>query len=133
MRDRRPIDDVQKRERAAVDGEDAGVQRLAPGQGDFVRRKHWVAECLQEVYAAMPPAMRMMIEYKLFEPGFYHTDIADWGMAFVFCQKLGDRALIGVGTVLDADTARAAIAAVWGRRTPQHAGPPVSVDLPQRQ
>jgi L-rhamnose isomerase / sugar isomerase len=63
-----------------------------PGQGDFNKRKHWVIECLAEVYAAMPDDMRMLLEYKLFEPGFYHTDIADWGMAYVFCQKLGDRA-----------------------------------------
>ena len=36
--------------------------------------------------------MRMMVEYKLFEPGFYHTDIADWGMAYVFCQHCGPQA-----------------------------------------
>jgi L-rhamnose isomerase/sugar isomerase len=65
-----------------------------PGQGDFTSRKRWVTECLQEVYAAMPPSMRMMVEYKLFEPGFYHTDIADWGMAYVFCQQCGDRAQV---------------------------------------
>lgn len=63
-----------------------------PGQGDFRNRKHWVSECLQEVYAAMPDTMRLLLEYKLFEPGFYHTDIADWGMAYVFCQQCGDRA-----------------------------------------
>ncbi len=63
-----------------------------PGQGDFRQRKHWATECLQEVYAAMPPHMRMLIEYKLFEPAFYHTDIADWGMAYVFCEKCGERA-----------------------------------------
>lgn len=65
-----------------------------PGQGDFRTRKHYVTECFQEVYAAMPPSMRMMIEYKLFEPGFYHTDIADWGMAYVFCQQCGERAQV---------------------------------------
>lgn len=65
-----------------------------PGQGDFNKRKHWVIECLQEVYAAMPEDMRMLVEYKLFEPGFYHTDIADWGMAYVFCQRCGDRAQV---------------------------------------
>lgn len=63
-----------------------------PGQGDFTSRKHWVTECLQEVYQAMPASMRLLLEYKLFEPGFYHTDIADWGMAYVFCQACGDRA-----------------------------------------
>jgi L-rhamnose isomerase/sugar isomerase len=65
-----------------------------PGQGDFRKRKHWVAECLQEVYAAMPPAMRMLVEYKHFEPGFYHTDIADWGMAYVFCGQCGPQAQV---------------------------------------
>jgi L-rhamnose isomerase / sugar isomerase len=65
-----------------------------PGQGDFVKRKHWVSECLQEVYAAMPPSMRMLLEYKLFEPGFYHTDIADWGMAYVFCEQCGPQAQV---------------------------------------
>jgi L-rhamnose isomerase/sugar isomerase len=63
-----------------------------PGQGDFRARKHWVTECLQEVHAALPPGMRMLVEYKLFEPGFYHTDIADWGMAYVFCQHCGPQA-----------------------------------------
>ena len=24
----------------------------------------------------------MLVEYKPFEPAFYHTDIADWGMAY---------------------------------------------------
>jgi L-rhamnose isomerase / sugar isomerase len=65
-----------------------------PGQGDFNKRKHWMLDCLAEVYAAMPDDMRMLLEYKLFEPGFYHTDIADWGMSFVFCQKLGERAQV---------------------------------------
>lgn len=63
-----------------------------PGQGDFRARKHWVTECLQEVHAALPPGMRMLVEYKLFEPGFYHTDIADWGMAYVLCQHCGPQA-----------------------------------------
>lgn len=63
-----------------------------PGQGDFRRRKHWATECLQTVYAAMPDNMRMLIEYKPFEPAFYHTDIADWGMSYVLCQHCGPRA-----------------------------------------
>jgi len=63
-----------------------------PGQGDFRRRKTWATECFKTVYDAMPPNMRMLIEYKPFEPAFYHTDIADWGMSYVFCQKCGPRA-----------------------------------------
>jgi L-rhamnose isomerase/sugar isomerase len=42
----------------------------------------------------MPPTIRMLLEYKLFEPAFYHTDIADWGMSYAFCTKLGDRAQV---------------------------------------
>ena len=48
-----------------------------PGQGDFRQRKQWFAEGLAEVYAAMSADQTMLIEYKPFEPAFYHTDIAD--------------------------------------------------------
>jgi len=65
-----------------------------PGQGDFRRRKGWMEECLAEVYAAMPRSMRMLLEYKFFEPAFYHTDIADWGIAYVLSKKLGERAQV---------------------------------------
>lgn len=65
-----------------------------PGQGDFRRRKGWMEEALAEVYAAMPKSMRMLVEYKLFEPAFYHTDIADWGIAYLLAKKLGDRAQV---------------------------------------
>jgi L-rhamnose isomerase/sugar isomerase len=65
-----------------------------PGQGDFRRRKGWMEECLAEVYGRMPESMRMLIEYKFFEPAFYHTDIADWGMAYLLSRKLGDRAQV---------------------------------------
>lgn len=63
-----------------------------PGQADFRQRKHWATECFRTVYDAMPENMRMLIEYKPFEPGFYHTDIADWGMSYVFCVNAGPRA-----------------------------------------
>ena len=63
-----------------------------PGESDFRQRKHWAQDCLREVYGAMPMSMRMLIEYKPFEPGFYHTDIADWGMAYVLAQRCGSQA-----------------------------------------
>ncbi|MGB9619870.1 MAG: TIM barrel protein, partial [Armatimonadota bacterium] len=63
-----------------------------PGQGDFRRRKHYAQECLTAVYSAMPPGMRMLIEYKPFEPAFYHTDFADWGMSYCFATALGPEA-----------------------------------------
>ena len=65
-----------------------------PGQGDMRQRKRWFAEGLAEVYADLKDDQRMLIEYKPFEPAFYHTDIADWGMAYAFCQALGDRAKV---------------------------------------
>lgn len=49
-------------------------------------------ECLSEVYGAMPDGMRMLLEYKPFEPAFYHTDLPDWGAALAVCQRLGERA-----------------------------------------
>ena len=65
-----------------------------PGQGDFRRRRGWMEECLAEVYARLPASMRMLIEYKFFEPAFYHTDLADWGIAHVMARKLGERAQV---------------------------------------
>lgn len=63
-----------------------------PGQDSFRGRKERLEEALTEVYAAMPSSMSMLIEYKLFEPAFYHTDLADWGMAYLAATKLGSRA-----------------------------------------
>jgi L-rhamnose isomerase/sugar isomerase len=51
-------------------------------------------ECLTETYEAMPEGMRMLLEYKFFEPAFYHTDLSDWGTALTMCQKLGERAQV---------------------------------------
>jgi L-rhamnose isomerase/sugar isomerase len=65
-----------------------------PGQGDFRRRRAWLEEGLADVYAAMPKSMRMLIEYKLFEPAFYHTDVADWGIACLLAKRLGERAQV---------------------------------------
>ncbi len=65
-----------------------------PGQGDFRRRKGWLQEGLQAAYDAMPGNMRMLLEYKGFEPAFYHTDIADWGMSYALCSHLGERAQV---------------------------------------
>jgi L-rhamnose isomerase/sugar isomerase len=65
-----------------------------PGQDSFVERRHRILTCLSEVYAAMPPEMRMLVEYKFYEPGFYHTDLSDWGTALLTCQKLGERAQV---------------------------------------
>jgi L-rhamnose isomerase / sugar isomerase len=62
------------------------------GQDSFVERRHRMIECLREVYAAMPESTRMLLEYKPYEPAFYHTDLADWGAALTVCGRLGERA-----------------------------------------
>ena len=69
-----------------------------PGQGHFRRRKRWFESALREVHDAMPASMRMLVEYKPFEPAFYHTDVADWGMAATFARAAGPRAKVLVDT-----------------------------------
>jgi len=65
-----------------------------PGQDSIRGRKHRLVEALTEVYVAMPPAMRLLIEYKFFEPAFYMTDIGYWGMAYAFATRLGPQAQV---------------------------------------
>lgn len=65
-----------------------------PGQGDFRDRKGWMQESLAELDAAMDGDMRMLIEYKFYEPGFYHTDVADWGMSCTFATRAGKKAQV---------------------------------------
>jgi L-rhamnose isomerase/sugar isomerase len=62
------------------------------GQDSFIERRRRMQECLSETYEAMPEDMRMFLEYKPFEPAFYHTDLPDWGAALTMCQRLGERA-----------------------------------------
>lgn len=69
-----------------------------PGQANIRKRKQWMEEALQETYRAMDDDMQMLIEYKFFEPAFYHTDLADWGMAYNTARKLGPKAHVLVDT-----------------------------------
>ena len=64
------------------------------GQDDLIARRHRMLGCLARVYEALPPEQELLVEYKLFEPAFYATDLADWGSALLVCQKLGDRAKV---------------------------------------
>jgi L-rhamnose isomerase / sugar isomerase len=64
------------------------------GQDDFRSRKGRVRDSLERVYAALPDGKRMLLEYKFFEPGFYFTDLSDWGVALSHCRALGDKAQI---------------------------------------
>jgi L-rhamnose isomerase / sugar isomerase len=65
-----------------------------PGQDDLTARRRRLVACLQEVYAALPADQELLLEYKLFEPAFYATDLADWGSSLLACQKLGERARV---------------------------------------
>jgi L-rhamnose isomerase/sugar isomerase len=69
-----------------------------PGQDDIRRRQDRLAEALAEVYARLGPDQRMLLEYKLFEPSFYTTDVPDWGTSLAHCLATGPRALVVVDT-----------------------------------
>jgi L-rhamnose isomerase/sugar isomerase len=69
-----------------------------PGQDDIVGRQDRLAEALAEVYARLGENQRMVLEYKLFEPSFYTTDVPDWGTSYAHCLKLGPKAKVVVDT-----------------------------------
>jgi L-rhamnose isomerase / sugar isomerase len=69
-----------------------------PGQDDIAARQDRLAEALAAVYARLGPGQRMLLEYKLFEPSFYTTDVPDWGTALLHCTALGDKAQVVVDT-----------------------------------
>ena len=57
------------------------------GQDDLRARRERLEDGLAELYAALPADQELLVEYKLFEPAFYATDIADWGSALLICQR----------------------------------------------
>ena len=69
-----------------------------PGQDDLITRKRLMQEALRRWHGQLEGHMRMLVEYKPFEPAFYHTDIADWGMACAFARYAGPRAKVLVDT-----------------------------------
>ncbi|POX37037.1 L-rhamnose isomerase [Streptomyces sp. Ru73] len=69
-----------------------------PGQDDIAGRQDRLAESLAEVYARLGDDQRMLLEYKLFEPAFYTTDVPDWGTSYAHCLKLGPKARVVVDT-----------------------------------
>ena len=64
------------------------------GQDDLRGRKHRVEENLKKLMPYLPKGSRALLEYKLFEPGFYSTDIPDWGSSYMMTKKLGDQAQV---------------------------------------
>jgi L-rhamnose isomerase/sugar isomerase len=84
---------------AARTGSDAISLWLAdgtnyPGQDSLRARRARLTETLREIYDALGDEMELLVEYKLYEPAFYATDLADWGSALLVCQELGDRAKV---------------------------------------
>jgi L-rhamnose isomerase/sugar isomerase len=69
-----------------------------PGQDDIAARQDRLAEALAAVYQRLGSGQRMLLEYKLFEPSFYTTDVPDWGTALLHCTALGDKAQVVVDT-----------------------------------
>ena len=69
-----------------------------PGQDSLRARKRRLQESLSEIYVALGQDLRLLIEYKFFEPAFYHTDLADWGMAYTMATRLGPQAKVLVDT-----------------------------------
>ncbi|HKR26790.1 MAG TPA: TIM barrel protein [Acidobacteriaceae bacterium] len=69
-----------------------------PGTQSIRRRIDWMEEILHTVHARLGANQRMLLEYKPFEPAFYHTDLADWGMSLTMCQHVGDKAVVLVDT-----------------------------------
>ena len=69
-----------------------------PGQDDLRARQDRLAESLATIYARVGEDQRLVLEYKFFEPAFYHTDVPDWGTSLVQCLALGERAVVCLDT-----------------------------------
>jgi L-rhamnose isomerase/sugar isomerase len=69
-----------------------------PGQDDLRSRHARLVGGLEELYALLPDGMRLLVEYKFFEPGFYSTDLPDWGTAALLARRLGPQARVLVDT-----------------------------------
>jgi L-rhamnose isomerase/sugar isomerase len=69
-----------------------------PGQDNIRARQDRLAAALRETYDRLSGGQRMLLEYKLFEPAFYTTDVPDWGTAYAHCLELGPRAEVVIDT-----------------------------------
>jgi L-rhamnose isomerase/sugar isomerase len=69
-----------------------------PGTANIRQRKQWFEQCLRASHDELAPGQRLLVEYKPFEPAFYHTDIADWGMSLLLSRSAGPQAKVLVDT-----------------------------------
>jgi L-rhamnose isomerase / sugar isomerase len=65
-----------------------------PGQDGLRDRYRRLVDGLEQIYAMLPPGLTLLVEYKFFEPGFYSTDLPDWGTAAMLCRRLGPQAKV---------------------------------------
>lgn len=65
-----------------------------PGQANFRNALQWTTDSLKKIYSALPADWKLLLEYKPYEPNFYHTVIPDWGTSALICRQLGDRAKV---------------------------------------
>ncbi|WP_448256342.1 L-rhamnose isomerase [Microbacterium aurum] len=69
-----------------------------PGQNDMRARQDRLQDSLQQIYARLADDQRLVLEYKFFEPAFYHTDVPDWGTSYVQVAALGEKAMVCLDT-----------------------------------
>jgi L-rhamnose isomerase/sugar isomerase len=69
-----------------------------PGQDDLRWRRHRLVDGLREIYPHLPAGVRLFLEYKLYEPALYATDVQDWGQALSVCRAVGEQATVCVDT-----------------------------------
>lgn len=69
-----------------------------PGQDDIRARQDRLADSLRHIYGRLGGEQRLVLEYKFFEPAFYHTDVPDWGTAYAHVTALGERAVVCLDT-----------------------------------
>ena len=69
-----------------------------PGQNDMRARQDRLQDSLQQIYARLGDDQRLVLEYKFFEPSFYHTDVPDWGTSYAQVAALGDKAMVCLDT-----------------------------------
>lgn len=69
-----------------------------PGQCDIRSRQDLLADSLGKIYQRLGDEQRLVLEYKFFEPAFYHTDVPDWGTSYAQVAALGDRAMVCLDT-----------------------------------
>ena len=69
-----------------------------PGQSDMRARQDRLGESLATIYERIDEKQRLVLEYKIFEPAFYHMDVPDWGTAYAQVLALGDNAVVCLDT-----------------------------------